>query len=102
MSKNPVSVKEFAHFVEDKAEIIEETKALLVAKAAVDDMYKLLQSQFDVKIHINAQAKWEDLQKTSLGFSEFLENADSTVSSRMSQMTQTIKSQVWHADCALF
>ena len=42
MSKNPVSLKEFAHFVEDKAEIIEETKALLVAKAAVDDMYKLL------------------------------------------------------------
>ena len=38
----------------------------------------------------------------TLGFSEFLENADSTISSRMSQMTQTMKSQVWHADCALF
>jgi len=94
LSRNPASLKEFCHFLEDKNTIVEQTRALLAAKATVDDMYKLLQSQFDVKIHITAQGKWEDLHKTSQSFSDFLENADTTISSRMSQMTQTVKSQV--------
>jgi len=94
LSKNPVSLKEFANFLQDKQTIVEESRVLLASKATVDDMYKLLQSQFDVKIHLSAQGKWEDLHKTSQTFSEFLENADSTVSSRMSQMTQTVKSQI--------
>jgi hypothetical protein len=94
LSRNPVTLKDFCHFLEDKAEILRETRELLAGKAAVDDIYKLLQSHFGVKIHINAQATWEDLQKSALSFSEFAENADLTVSSRMLQMTQTVKSQV--------
>jgi len=94
LSTNPTSLKDFATFIENKSEIFEQTKLLMQKKQTVDDMYKLLQSQFDVKIHLTAQGKWEDLHKTSLGFSEYLENAEGVVSQRMSQMTQTVKGQI--------
>jgi hypothetical protein len=94
LSTNPTTLKDFATFIEKKAEILEETKLLIQKKQTVDDMYKLLQSQFDVKIHLSALGKWEDLHKTSLGFSEYLENAEGVVSQRMSQMSQTVKGQI--------
>ena len=94
LSTNPTTLKDFAAFMEKKAEILEETKLLMQKKQTVDDMYKLLQSQFDVKIHLSALGKWEDLHKTSLGFSEYLENAEGVVSQRMSQMSQTVKGQI--------
>ena len=94
LSTNPTTLKDFAAFIEKKAEIFEETKLLMQRKQTVDDMYKLLQSQFDVKIHLSALGKWEDLHKTSLGFSEYLENAEGVVSQRMSQMSQTVKGQI--------
>jgi hypothetical protein len=94
LSKNPASLRDFAAFVADKQTIVEECKNLLAAKAAVDDMYKLLQSQFDVKIHLASLGKWEDLHKTAQNFSEYLENADQAVSSRMPLMTQSIKAQI--------
>ena len=94
LSTNPTTLKDFAAFIEKKAEILEETKLLMQKKLTVDDMYKLLQSQFEVKIHLSALGKWEDLQKTSLGFSEYLENAEGVVSQRTAQMSQTVKGQI--------
>ena len=93
LQRRPNSLKEFAAFLDVKSEISADVRNLYQLSAAVDEMYRVMNS-IEVRVSAAEHVKLDDLHSVHGKVVETLSNADSDCASRMPVMSQALDKSV--------